>query len=169
VSVEDRSRVEDQLRRIDDLVAGLGHGGDPTTRETARELVECVLDLHGLALARIMAIVAAAEGGRAVSEKLAQDEQVKAVLLLYGLHPDDAATRVRQVLERLRPRLEAVAAGAEITRVSAGLVAVRVGGPGADETLRQQIEEAIINAAPDLDEIVVVLERIDAAAAMLAG
>lgn len=154
-STAERIRVEETLRRIDDLVAALGHIADPAARESARELVEAVLDLHGLALARIMAIAAGAEDG-ALLDRLAQDEQIKAVLLLYGLHPDDPATRIRQALDAFRPRLAASGVTVELARVSGSAAAVRVSGvTERGEELRREIEEAVANAAPDLDEIAV--------------
>jgi hypothetical protein len=155
VSTGERLRVEEHLRRINDLVAALGHIADPAARESARELVEAVLDLHGLALARIMAITAGAEDG-VLLDRLAQDEQIKAVLLLYRLHPDDPATRIRQALDRLGPRLAAAGVTAELARVTGNAAAVRVsGGTDIAEDLRREIEEAVANAAPDLDEIAV--------------
>lgn len=39
-----------------------------------RELLELVLDLHGLALARAMAIVTSVEDGKELAERLARDE-----------------------------------------------------------------------------------------------
>jgi hypothetical protein len=155
VSVEDRTRIEESLRHIDDLVAGLSHLPDPAGRDTARELVEAVLDLHGLALARIMAIVAEAGEGRALLDRLGADEQVRAVLLLYGLHPEDPAVRLRRALERLQPRLAAAGVTAALARVTARSAVVHVtGGPGAED-IRHEVEQAVVDAAPDLDEIAV--------------
>jgi hypothetical protein len=154
VSSGERVRVEEALRHIDELVSGLSHIADPAGHETARELVSAVLDLHGLALARIMAIVAEAAEGPALLDRLAADEQVKAVLLLYGLHPDDAATRVRDALDRLRPRLAAAGVAVERVHVSGHSAVVRVSGAEI-AGLRDEIEEAVVNAAPDLDDIAI--------------
>ena len=166
MSVEERSRIEDSLRHIDDLVAGLSNLPDPAGRDTARALLEAVLDLHGLALARIMAIVAEAGEGGALLDRLGADEQVRAVLLLYGLHPEDSAARIRRALERLRPRLAAAGATAELARVSARAAIVRLVGGAVAAELRQEVEEAMVDAAPDLDEIAVeTMETEDAAIA----
>jgi hypothetical protein len=172
VSAEERIRVEETLRRIDDLVTGLSHVEDPVARDAARELVEAILDMQGLALARIMVALAAAEGGRAIMERLAQDEQVKSALLLYGLHPDDPQTRIRQAIAALGPRLGALGVAVELGRVTANTASIRViGDAGQSEPLRREIEEAIVNAAPDLDEVAIEwLEPQDAVeAAALAG
>ncbi|MGE5269508.1 MAG: hypothetical protein ACM3JG_07530 [Thiohalocapsa sp.] len=154
-SIRGRSEAEEALRRIDELVAGLAHLADPAAREAARNLAEAVLDMHGLALARIIAVLAADEQGRRLMQALAGDEQVKAVLLLYGLHPDDPETRLRQALAALTPRLGAEGAAARVAyNAGTGGIAVRVFG-AASEALRREIEEAIVNAAPDLDEVAV--------------
>lgn len=161
---EDRLRVEEALRHIDELVAALGHAADPAARETARELVETVLDVHGIALARIMARLASGEGGRELADALAHDEQVKALLLLYGLHPDDAETRLRDALAAIEPRLATAGVAVALGRVTANAVSLRVtGASGQNSVLRREIEDALTDAAPDLDEIAI--EWVDAAVA----
>ena len=54
------SELEGSLRRVEALIAGLDRIADPAAREPARELLELVLELHTLGLARIIAIVAGA-------------------------------------------------------------------------------------------------------------
>ena len=155
-AAEARLRVEKTLRRIDDLVAGLGHIADPAARDSARELLEAVLDLHGLALARIMAAVAASKDGQQLLAGFGEDEQIKAVLLLYGLHPEDPETRLGRALAALQPRLDQAGLAARLGRVTAKAVSLRISGaPATAERLREEIEEAIINATPDLDEITI--------------
>ena len=155
-AAEDRPRVEDTLRRIDDLVIGLGHFADPAAQQSARDLLEAILDLHGLALARIMAAVAAATDGKGLLTQFGQDEQIKAVLLLHGLHPEDPETRLRRALALLRPRLDEAGVAVRLGRVTVKAASVQIsGGPAGAERLRQEIEEAIVNAAPDLDEIAI--------------
>ena len=156
MNLEDRERIEDALRRIDELVTGLSHIADPAAQSAARELVQAILDVHGIALARIMATIADVEEGRAVLDRLAQDEQVKAVLLLYGLHPDEPETRVRQALAAMESRLAGSGASVKLGRITANAVSLRVFGVAArTAALRREIEEAIADAAPDVDEVVI--------------
>jgi hypothetical protein len=157
MSGEDGRRLERSIRRIETLVAALEDLSDPAARESARELFALLLDLHGLALARMMAIVAAASEGRVLLGRLIEDDQVRVVLLLHGLHPEEAETRVRKAVEALQPglrgrgvRLEVIEAGAERVRLR-----VRLPGGAAAGLLAKKIEEAIIEAAPDLEEIVI--------------
>jgi hypothetical protein len=119
-------------------------------------LLEAVLDLHGLALARIMSAVASAKDGKELLAGFAEDEQIKAVLLLYGLHPEDPETRLHRALAGLQPRFDQAGIVVKLGRVTAKAASLRVSGdPLAAERLPQEIEQAIVNAAPDLDEIAV--------------
>ncbi|HTV90259.1 MAG TPA: hypothetical protein VME41_14690 [Stellaceae bacterium] len=151
----ERQRAADGLRRIDDLVAALDDVRDAAARAAARDLAEAILDVHGLALARVMAIVAASDGGRDLVARLAEDEQVKAILLLYGLHPEEPRLRLQRALDSLRPRLAAHGIGLDLVHVSSRSAAIRVSGGAATDALREEIEQTILDAAPELDEIIV--------------
>ena len=77
------------LHRLEELIRALDGHPDPSAKETARELLALVLDLHGIGLAKLMGIVTTAEGGTSILARLVEDKQVQAILLLHGLHPDD--------------------------------------------------------------------------------
>jgi hypothetical protein len=144
------------MRRIDDLIAALSHVTDPGARDAAQQLAEAVLDIHGLALARLMALLAEHDDTRQLLHRLAEDEQIRTVLLLHGLHPDDPATRVGKALQRLGARLAAAGLEARLTYAAAGTASIHIlGGSSAPEALRREVEEVIVNAAPDLDEVAI--------------
>lgn len=71
-------------------------------REWAEELVRGISLLYGAALERIVEALLEMEGGAAVLEGLATEEQVSGVLLLHGLHPLSIQERVDVALEQLR-------------------------------------------------------------------
>ena len=96
--------LETALRRLEALTAKLDDVADRQARAAARELLELVLDLHGLALARTTAMVAAAEGGSVLLDRLIMDPYVCAILLLHGVHPHDARTRLNQAIGRMHPQ-----------------------------------------------------------------
>lgn len=157
---DDRPRLEEALHRIDTLASALDQGADTGAREAARELLQLVLDLHGLALAQALAVIASAENGRELVERLAQDGQVRAALLLHGLHPEPIEERVGKALEGLRPQLGTLGCRVRLIEVAAAMVRLRVEGAHGPEGLRalgvqQQIEAAIIDKAPDIDDIVI--------------
>jgi len=156
------AELERQIARIDELVQHLESGVDPATRAAAQELVQALMDLHGTAFERILAM--SRENGHAATglvERFAQDEIVRNVLLLYGLHPIDVETRVRGALETTRPYLRSHGGNVELVGIDAdGSVRLRMEGschgcPSSAITLKQAIEQAIYEAAPDVTSIVV--------------
>jgi hypothetical protein len=151
----DRSELEGSLRRVEALIAGLNRIADPAVREPARELLE----LHTLGLARIIAIVAGAPGGAPLLDRLAEDPRARAILLLHGLHPQEAEARIRAALGRLRPDWALRGIGVLLHEVRGGgaRLSATAGGNGRVDAaaLRAEIEAAIIEAAPDLDDLVI--------------
>jgi Fe-S cluster biogenesis protein NfuA len=156
------AELERQIERIDELVQRLESGVDPATRAAAQELVQTLMDLHGTALERILAM--ARSRGQAASslvEEFAQDEIVRNVMLLYGLHPVDIETRVRAALEKTRPYMRSHGGNVELVRIDDdGRVHLHMQGscqgcPSSAVTLKQAIEQAILETAPDVTSIVV--------------
>jgi hypothetical protein len=153
--------LEKALHRLETLTATLDNVADPNVREAARELVEQLLDLHGLALARITSVVAGAENGLALTEILISDPHISAILLLHGLHPHDAKARLRQAIDRMHPQW--VERGFQVDLLSVGSASARIrvyknGSSEAVDELRQEVEEILTEAAPDLDDILVEIE-----------
>jgi hypothetical protein len=148
----DKQAVQASLRRLEALIAALDALPDPAARESARGVLQLVLDLHGLALTKIVAGVAAEAGGSALLSRLAQDPHIGAMLLLHGAHPEEAESRVRRALADLRPLLQQHHARVISVRLVRGSLRLLLSGAAAP-ALRQQIEEAIIDAAPELEEI----------------
>jgi Fe-S cluster biogenesis protein NfuA len=73
---------------------------------------------------------------------------------LYGLHPLDLETRVRQALEQVRPYLQSHGGNVELLGVEGGIIRLRLQGschgcPSSAQTLKSTIEEAIAEKAPD--------------------
>jgi Fe-S cluster biogenesis protein NfuA len=150
------------LHRLEELIRALDAHTDPAAKETARELLTLVLDLHGMGLAKLMGIVTTAEGGTAILARLVDDEQVRAMLLLHGLHPDDLETRVRRAVDRLRPHLGVHGLRLDVVEIASGTVRLRLHGSGAATikapllwTLPGEIEDAVVEEAPDVEKILI--------------
>lgn len=150
------------LHRLEELICALDACPDPAAKETARQLLGLVLDLHGIGLAKLMGIVTAAEGGPSILARLAEDKQVHAMLVLHGLHPDDLETRVRRAVDRLRPHLGVHGLRLDLVEFASGVVRLRVHGSGAATikaplvwTLPGEIEGAIVEAAPDIEKVLI--------------
>jgi len=151
--------LDQALIRVEELIGTLNALPD-SAREMARELLSLVLDLHGIGLARLMAIVSNTEGGAAIVARLGENEQVRAILLLHGLHPDDLETRVRRAVDRLRPHLGVRGLRLSVVEIARGTVRLRIDRSAGGSiqastllTLPAEIENAVIEAAPDAEAI----------------
>jgi hypothetical protein len=154
----DTGLLDKTLGRLETLTVALDSVTDSKAREAARELMEVLLDLHGLALARALAVVAKADGSTALMQGLAADPHVRAVLLLHGLHPQDADTRLKDVIARMHPQWSERGFRVDLIDASANAARVRLhknGSAEPAEQLRREIEEILVDAAPDLDEITI--------------
>ena len=166
-------KVERSVRRIEELIGALNALPDPAAREPARALLEVVLELHALALARMTATIASSANGTALLQRLAEDEPVRAILLLHGLHPETVEARVGKAVEGLRPQLAARGLGVKLVACNGNLARVRVRwispAAGRDDAalLRAGIEAAIVEAAPDLETLEI--DGLDETLAALAG
>jgi hypothetical protein len=136
------------------LLDDLGRLPDEGAREKVRTLVGSVLDMHGAALAPLVAALRARGGDEAVLD-VSKDAAVGSVLVLHGLHPLDARTRVRSAIAGLGPTLRDMNASASLDETAAEVLRVRVvihhpGRPGADAL----VEAAVAEAAPDASVVV---------------
>lgn len=139
------SRVNALLERIEALP-------DAETRAVAAETLQGLVELYGEALARMME-AGARHGGEPLLRAWAEDELVSYLLLLHGLHPEDAETRARRALEAARGALQSRGHDAEWVGVVDGVARLRVRGGGCRSSaaeLQQALEQAVLDAAPEL-------------------
>ncbi len=136
---------EDRVRRIEELVRRIELIPDPDSRESASQLMQAILELHGAGLERMMEIAfEAGSSGEALIRKFTSDNLVASLLVLHNLHPDDLETRVRQTLAKLPGHIE-------LLSVFEDRVRVRV----SSGNTRESVEAALRNALPDAAEIIV--------------
>jgi Fe-S cluster biogenesis protein NfuA len=140
--------------RIEELLGRLRAAGDPGTADTAEEIVRLVVELYGAGLERTVELA-----GPEVLERLVEDELVASLLVLHGLHPMDTETRVVEALDRVRPYLGSHAGGVELLGVDPeGVVHLLLEGscdgcPSSVLTVKQAIERAIEEAAPEVTAV----------------
>lgn len=153
-SVSPKGGVRAGGDRIEAILAQLASTAEPTVAGLAEELVREVSDLYGSVLERVMDL---AESGAGFSASLAADPLVAAVLALHGLHPEPTATRVERALAKVRPMLAAHGGDVELVEVDeeADAVLLRLlgscsGCPASAITLRHAVEQAVLEAAPEL-------------------
>jgi Fe-S cluster biogenesis protein NfuA len=159
VAAPERSTFRIRTERVEKLAAKLDQANDPETRAAALELVQSVVELHGAALQRLIDKCLEVSGGERVLDQVLQDDLVASMFLLHSLHPDDIETRVLRGLESVRPYLRSHGGDCELIGVREGVVRLRLHGscgscPSSSLTLKNAVEDALYQAAPDIKEIV---------------
>jgi Fe-S cluster biogenesis protein NfuA len=156
-----QTEVESQIESIDKMVRALEEANDPVLRENAKELVQALMTLHGACLERMLEVVdKSGVAGKTIIESFGREELVKSVLLLYGLHPVDLKTRVLEALEKTKPYLRKNRGNVSFVGIDdAGIVTLRMEGKSdgcqsSAASLKQSVEQAIHDAAPDITGIV---------------
>lgn len=153
------SAFRERIEQAETLIRNLESDADPATRARLQEIVQTLLDFHGTGLARILDhLREAGAPGEAILDRLAQDDLVASLLLLYDLHPLGVEARVRQALERVRPYLRSHGGSVELLGVQEGVVKVRLEGSchgcgSSAATVKQLLEEAILAAAPEIARV----------------
>jgi Fe-S cluster biogenesis protein NfuA len=147
--------VSAAIDEIERLIARLDQLQDAEARATALALVQSLMDVHAEAFDRVLDLC----GSRSIVEKLAADDLVGSLLLLYGLHPEPVENRVESALERVRPYIHSHGGSVALLRVDSGVVHLRLDGtcgdcPSSSVTLKTAVEDAIFEAAPEVREIV---------------
>src|SRR5271163_582238 len=154
-----RGEFRAQTDRVEKLAAKLDLAGDPEVRAAALELVQSVIELHGAALQRMIDKCLESPDGERILNAALQDDLVASMFLLHSLHPDDIQTRVQRGLEAVRPYLKSHGGDCELVSVRDGIVRLTLHGtcgscPSSSLTLKNAVEEALYDAAPDIIEIV---------------
>jgi len=154
---EEQSDFQQRMHRIEVLVRELESSGlDRRLQDKAAELVGLVMELHGNAVGRMVEMLQkAGPGGRQAIDDFANDPLVGNLLVLYGLHPDDLETRVNRGLAAARPYLQSHGGNVELLSVDEGRVMLRLVGnchgcPSSTQTMKNAIEDAIYEFAPDV-------------------
>lgn len=159
ISPPPRGEFRLQTERVEKLAAKLENAGDPETRAAALDLLQSVIELHGTALQRMIdKCLETAEGERVLREAL-QDDLVASMFLLHSLHPDDIETRVKRGIDTVRPYLKSHGGDCELVSVRDGIVRLRLHGtcgscPSSSLTMKNAVEEALYDAAPEILEII---------------
>jgi len=146
--------------QVDDLLAALRSGsGDPAS--IADELVRLLVGLYGDGLSRIVDVIADhGVVGAEIITSLTDDPLIESLLLLHDLHPLDVNERVQRALDQVRPYLGSHAGGVQYLGVVDGVARLRLEGscngcPSSTMTVQLAIEGAVMNAAPEVTEVVV--------------
>jgi Fe-S cluster biogenesis protein NfuA len=164
-AVADDKEFCKRVQQIGNLVEQIETIADPAVRATTKELVQLLMELHGTGLERMLGIAfQAGDAGRQIIDDLGRDPLVSSLLVLYGLHPEELASRVEEAIDRIRPGLRKQGCEVELLSANDGAIRVKVGlgahtCASTGETVRSTVEEAIYDAAPDITSLT--LEGLD--------
>jgi Fe-S cluster biogenesis protein NfuA len=146
--------------RIEELVSRVETAGDPAMRAVAQELLQAVIELHGVALERILDAVADLPSGEAALRRVAEDELVSNVLSLHGIHPVAIEERVTRAIERARSYLQSHGGNVELAAIDEdNAVHVRLQGAcgscsSSSDTMKDHVEQAIFDIAPEVEKVI---------------
>jgi hypothetical protein len=95
-------------RMVEEILDRLASSGDRAACEAAEELVRVLMECYGAAFARAMDLLGhrPERPAREAVDALLRDELVAGLLVLHGLHPDDAPTRIAHALDTLPQDVE---------------------------------------------------------------
>src|SRR5262249_15026007 len=129
------------VARIEDILEESGGG-------PAEELVRLLMQLYGAGLERILEIVKGSE----YANRFADDKLVASLLLLHDLHPVDADTRLRNMLERLEGSFGSHFL-LECIENNIARIRVEKNGKPLPPGIGEVIERAALGVAPELEGV----------------
>ena len=114
----------EQIERLVQRVSALA---DDDARNTALELLQSLMDLHGAALSRVVEVLTeAGDAGRNSLAKLGNDPLICGLLVLYGVHPVPLEDRVARAIEKVAPQLRKHGGTVELLGVADAVVRVKL-------------------------------------------
>jgi Fe-S cluster biogenesis protein NfuA len=155
-----QAEFQKRLESIEGLLGTIEKAADPNLRTTVQQLVQLIMELHGAGVERMLELIRAADGeGSGIVMRFGRDELVGSLLVLYGLHPLDLEVRVAQALDKIGSKLRARNGEVELLDIHDGAVRVRLTAKGhgcgsTPQELKQMVEEAVYQAAPDVTSLV---------------
>lgn len=153
--------LERIAERIDKALQAIDAFEDHEAQMHALGLKTALEDFHKTALTKIVQKLKADERGKELLFELVDEPSVLAVLQLHGLVKPNVAARVVQVLEYVRPYMQSHGGDVELASVEGETAFVRLSGAcnGCSQsavTLREGVEEAILQNIPQIKRVEVV-------------
>jgi hypothetical protein len=147
---------QQRLESIEELIRQIEGAGDPNLRTAARELVQLVMELHHTGMERIVEVLRAdGDAGESVLARLGRDDKVSSLLVLYGLHPIGMEERVHQAIEKANRQMRSRNGTVEVVGIEDGAVRLNLKANGHGPALKEVVEAAIYQAAPDITSLVI--------------
>ncbi|MFW2382134.1 MAG: NifU family protein [Acidimicrobiales bacterium] len=150
---------EDRARAVDAAVTVVGALESPAAR-AGMDLKDAIEAFHKPALIRIVQSLKADTRGKELLFELVDDPDVRAVFALHGIIRADPLTRANQALAEVRPYLQSHGGDVELVRIEGRRAVVKLlgscnGCSMSSVTLREGVEDALVNGVDEIDGIIV--------------
>jgi Fe-S cluster biogenesis protein NfuA len=158
----DNGEFHAYAEQVNQLVQRVSDLPDGDARTAALELLQSLMDLHGAVVTRLVEVLNnSGEAGRTSLGKLGRDPLVCGLLVLYGVHPMTLEDRVKQAIANVGTPLRKQGGTVELMSVTDTAVKVKIQKSGntcgsSTDALKATVEQAILEAAPEVVEILVV-------------
>jgi hypothetical protein len=150
------AEFQQRLESIEVVIRQIEGTSDPNVRTAARELVQLVMELHGAGLERILEILRSnGESGQSLLGSIGRDDMVSSLLVLYGLHPLSMEERVHGAIEKANRQMRSRDGSVELVGIEDGVVRLHLKANGHGPALKEIVEAAIYQAAPDVASLVI--------------
>lgn len=148
------TRRTDLVQQVQEVIARVEEYPDPAARQLIHGCLQSVLALYGQGLARIVELVGNGSTDQIIGRFL-DDELIRGLLLIHGLHPQDLQTRVNGALDKVRPYLQTHGGNVELVSLEDDIARLRLlgackGCPSSTLTMQNAIRRAMEEACPDL-------------------
>jgi hypothetical protein len=156
--VKPETNSQEWIDKIEQLVHRAESLPDANARNTAVELVQAVLDFHSAGLERMIAIASDyGPDGEALIERIAMDDLTSSMLLLHDLHPHDLETRLNRAIRELQKMFASLGASLSLISIEPEMIRLQFESRGAwaGTAVRASIENAIFQAAPEIENVIV--------------
>jgi Fe-S cluster biogenesis protein NfuA len=144
--------------KIEKLVQRVTQFPDGEASTAALDLLQSLMDLHGAAIGRFSEMLSGSEAGRASLARLSSDPLICGLLVLYGVHPHSFEERVVSAIEKADHLLVKKGGHVELLGIAENVVRVKIragqGCGSSAETLKNMVDQSILETAPETLEIV---------------
>ena len=157
--VERDSGFQAQVRRLGELVRRFEATADTPEKDTAKELLQLLMEVNGSGIERMLELVfESGSNGAALIDRLAHDEMVGGLLLLYSLHPDASDVRIQKAVDEVRPKLRKLGYSIDLLGIENGVTRVSLNASGHScgstaREVRSLVENALYEAAPEISSL----------------
>lgn len=154
---EERSELEVLAAAVDKAQSGVDDLDDEA-KDAALELKKALEEFHKPALVQIVRTLKEDPRGKELLFDLVDEPMVRAVLGLHGIIRADPMTRANAALDSVRPYLQSHGGDVELVKIEDRIAYVRMQGSCngcsmSAVTLRDGVEEALVNGIEEIDSV----------------